>query len=65
MDLLESVVLLDASGNEVKPLTWDGDPLGGHHRTGTLRFAAPDPVPDTIRVLVKNIADVPSREFVW
>jgi len=65
MDILESVVLLDTTGEEVKPVAWDGDPPGGHHRTGILRFAAPDPVPETITLRVKNVADVPVREFVW
>lgn len=65
MDILESVVLLDADGSEGKPLSWDGDPPEGHHRTGTLRFAALDPVPDTIVLRVKDIAGVPVREFVW
>ena len=65
MDLLESVVLLDADGSEVKPIVWNGDPPGGHHRAGTLRFAALDSLPETITLRVKNIADVSVREFVW
>ena len=65
MDLLESAVLVDSSGNEAKPISWDGDPPGGHHRTGMLSFEALEPMQETVTMLVKNIADVPVREFVW
>ena len=65
MDILTSIVLLDSAGEEVSPVSWDGDPPEGHHRTGTLSFAALNPKPETVTVLAKNIADVPLREFVW
>ncbi len=65
MDILTSIVLLDSAGEEVSPISWDGDPPEGHHRTGTLSFTALNPKPETVTVLAKNIADVPLREFVW
>lgn len=34
---------LDVDGTRWPAATWDGDPPGGHHRTGTLRFAAAGP----------------------
>ncbi len=65
MNILESVVLVDIDGTELKPLSWDGDEPGGHHRSGALRFSAIKPLPKNIVLRVKNIAEVPLREFVW
>ena len=65
MDILASVVLIDADGAQVRATKWDGDPPGGHHRMGTLSFAALDRAPETITLLARDIADVPLREFVW
>ena len=65
MDIIEAVVLITGDGSEMKPTSWDGDPPGGHHRTGTVRFTAPDPPSESIVVQVKNVAGVPVREFNW
>ncbi|MAZ30204.1 hypothetical protein CL655_02875 [bacterium] len=65
MDILESVVIIDDDGKEIKPTAWDGDPPGGHHRTGTVRFTAPDAVSEKVTVQVRNVAGVPMREFNW
>lgn len=65
MDIVESVVLIDSSGNEIKPTSWDGDPPGGHHRTGVITFDSPELIPDAVMMQVRNVADVPVREFSW
>ncbi len=65
MDVLALIVLLDPSGSEMKPTKWDGDPPGGHHRTGTLSFAGLSPTPESVTILAKDIAEVPVREFRW
>lgn len=65
MDIVESVVLIDSAGNEIKPTSWDGDPPGGHHRTGVITFTSPELSPDTVLMQVRNVADVPLREFSW
>jgi hypothetical protein len=65
MDILESVTLLDPEGEEILPDIWDGDAPGGHHRTGILMFQKIDPMPDEIRVLVKDVGEASLREFIW
>jgi len=37
-DIASAAVLYDASETAHRPLAWEGDPPGGHHREGTLRF---------------------------
>lgn len=39
MDMVTSTLLLLPDGQTLTPLRWEGNPAGGHHRTGTLRFA--------------------------
>jgi hypothetical protein len=65
MDIATSIVLLDASGAEVSPESWEGDPAGGHHRAGTLRFSAITPIPEVLILRVKDIGGVSEREFTW
>lgn len=64
-DLLQAAVLRDDAGNEYKPQTWDGPGAGGHHRAGKLTF---DPLPAdarTVTFILKNVAQVPERIFIW
>ena len=65
MEILKSIILLDAEGEEVFPDLWDGDVPGGHHRAGILSFQRIDPMPDRIRLLVKDVGEVSLREFIW
>ena len=65
MEILKSIILLDAEGEEVFPDIWDGDVPGGHHRAGILSFQRIDPMPDRIRLLVKDVGEVSLREFIW
>jgi hypothetical protein len=37
-DLARAAVLVDDSGRQHAPVAWQGDPPGGHHRKGVLRF---------------------------
>jgi len=55
-DIAASTVLLAADGTELPPLQWTGDGPGGHHRSGVLVFAAPDPAPETIILKMRGVA---------
>ncbi|MDP4008924.1 MAG: hypothetical protein Q8P71_00675, partial [bacterium] len=54
-NLTEVVILLDEEGNENAPTTWEGDPPGGHHRSGILRFNAPTAQSKTIILKVLGV----------
>jgi hypothetical protein len=59
-------LLRDSAGNEYPALVWEGDPAGGHHRSGTLRFEVPKAPTDSVEVIIiRDIAGVPERVFQW
>lgn len=64
-DLAEVSVLLDENGNEHKPLAWEGDPPGGHHRSGILRFGEIEPAPQSITLVIRQIGGIEKRSFNW
>lgn len=41
VDLAAASVLKTASGEKMFPRSWEGDPPGGHHRSGRLLFDLP------------------------
>lgn len=61
----EIVRLRDGRGGELAPVAVEGVEGGGHHRKATLRFAWPDPKPQTLELVVKGVAGVPERLFRW
>jgi len=63
-DLASSAVLVAGDGKEVRAAKWDGDPPGGHHRSGVLVFAAPAPAPQTVTLKIRGVG-VPERVFTW
>lgn len=64
-DLLVSAKLVAADGSEVAPLEWKGSAPGGHHRTGVLRFQAPNPAPATIVLRITRAGEPKPRVFEW
>ena len=64
-DPAASSVLRDSTGREYLALAWEGDPPGGHHRQGTLRFTAPNQLTGFVEVVVQDVAGVPERVFRW
>lgn len=62
-DLVKSAALIDAAGDRHAPLAWDGDPPGGHHRKGVLRFKPLGAV-DEITLQIRDVG-VPERVFRW
>jgi hypothetical protein len=58
-------VLVDAEGRTHFPLQWEGDPPGGHHRKGVLRFK-PEPGRDgMIELRIDGVGGAPTRVFRW
>ena len=64
-DLVQATILLDSYGKEYKPITWDGDPAGGHHRKGFLRFESVSPLTPSVELKVRDVGGVSERTFKW
>lgn len=64
-DVAAVSVLVDDAGKEYAPLMWEGDPPGGHHREGILRFDAIQPPPASFTLNIGGIGGVPKRSFLW
>ncbi len=62
--LTESSVLI-VDGTKYRPLSWRGDPPGGHHRKGVLSFAAISPTPASIELQMTLGNDAAPRSFTW
>lgn len=62
---LEEIVVLETSnGNEYIPLSWDGSPAGGHHRSGRLSF----PIVDediSFKLMIYGVGGISERVFMW
>jgi hypothetical protein len=64
-DLLKNSVLVAAGGNQIPPVDWQGDPPGGHHRKGVLRFNALNPAPSTVVLRISRSGEPKPRSFQW
>lgn len=58
-------VLTDGKGTNYDSPAWDGSPPGGHHRSGTLTFKKPLANAGPVSLVLQNIAQVPTRKFIW
>lgn len=65
VDIMKAMILLDDKGREYAPLAWNGDPPGGHHRSGILRFAPISPQPASIILKIIGVGGVGERNFFW
>lgn len=61
-DLTKAAVLI-VDGKRHAPQSWDGAPLGGHHRKGLLRFEPIAPQPRSIELQIRLSGDVSPRNF--
>jgi len=61
-DLTQSSTLVDKNGNNYKALVWEGDPPGGHHRTGVLKF---DSIPRQENIELRIKLGDKERSFKW
>ena len=64
-DPVRFTVLVDARGRVHAPLRWDGDPPGGHHREGVLRFRPPEAQSGAIELRLSGVGGVPTLSFRW
>ncbi len=64
-DLTQAAAFKDENGKEYKPIRWEGNLPGGHHRSGILTFGPISPVPRTIKLIIQNIGGIARREFLW
>ena len=64
-DLTKSAELTDEKRNKLLPLSWDGDPPGGHHREGVLTFPAFQERPQSVTLILRNVGGIAEREFIW
>ena len=63
-DVAKSASLV-ADGVASAPLEWRGDPQGGHHRKGVLRFKAPAARPAAIELRLSRTGEAEPRVFRW
>jgi hypothetical protein len=63
-DVARSATLV-ADGAASAPLEWRGDPQGGHHRKGVLRFKAPAGRPTAIELRLTRPGEAEPRVFRW
>ncbi|MAZ40855.1 hypothetical protein CL654_01960 [bacterium] len=64
-DMVEVSIMVDEKGNEYKPVGWEGDPAGGHHREGILSFKEIEPEAKSITLFIRNVGGVEERKFEW
>lgn len=64
-DVTAVAALIGPDGRGHKPLAWNGDPVGGHHRQGILVFPPLDPRPSALTLKFRNVGPVPERSFSW
>jgi len=64
-DLAKVSVLIDDAGRRYLPLSWQGDPPGGHHRKGMLRFAIGNADIKSFELQIEGIAGAGKRVFQW
>lgn len=64
-DLAQISILMDENGNEYKPIKWEGDPPGGHHRKGLLVFGEIKPAPKSIVLIIRQVGGVAEKKFEW
>ena len=64
-DLTKVGALRCDRGQEFEAIAWDGSGPGGHHRSGVLKFAAPDHPISYVEVVIRDVAKVSERTFKW
>ena len=64
-DLLKAAALVVDGGAPLAPTGWQGDPPGGHHRKGLLRFKAAAASAATLELRLRRPAESAPRVFRW
>lgn len=65
MDLAALARLRFSDGAVVRPVRYEGDPPGGHHRSGVLVFPAAAASPGRFELTLRSIGNSEERIFVW
>lgn len=64
-DMARASVLIGNGERRYVPSAWQGDPPGGHHRKGILRFSAPAETLSKIELQIQGLGGPNKREFQW
>lgn len=64
-DMVELSSLQDSQGKTYEAMNWKGSSPGGHHRKGVLEFPELQGNLQFIKLVIRGIADVPTRVFEW
>jgi hypothetical protein len=64
-DVEKAVVLVADGSTSYAPVAWEGDPPGGHHRKGVLRFNGISPQPQVIELKLQRPGEPSPRLFRW
>lgn len=64
-DLVQSASLTTNDGRTLKPVSWTGAAVGGHHREGVLAFDVPAPRPGAIELRIDRPGESVPRIFRW
>ena len=64
-DLAKNSSLIDSFGNKYMPLGWEGDPPGGHHRKGVLKFQPLTGRQESVELKIFDVGGVGERAFSW
>jgi len=64
-DVVKNAILVVDGAASHAPATWQGDPPGGHHREGVLRFNAVSPRPKAIELRIQRPGEPKPRSFLW
>ena len=63
-DVIQITSLVDDKGNRFES-SWNGSPPGGHHREGTLAFNTFLPKTEFVKLIIRDVSDIPERTFRW
>lgn len=64
----DMLIVTSLTGNQAageKPLKWEGDPPGGHHRRGVLVFKPITPAPSAVTLHIREVGGIADRSFTW
>jgi hypothetical protein len=64
-DMQSVAALVVGPGNVRSAFAWEGDPPGGHHRKGVLRFQPPKESPGVAELHLNGIGGASQRVFRW
>jgi hypothetical protein len=64
-DMVSVSSLKDNAGRVYQATTWQGSEPGGHHRKGVLEFPKLEDDTESIKLIIRKVANVPERTFEW